>query len=215
MDMTFDKKEFALLLEKAMGDRSINQYALHSKVSPTYISRLLRGLVEKSPGALIIRKLADKAYNGISYEELMKAAGHIEEKLPDNAIDVGNLVRIPIYGVIRAGEPIYATENIEGYDYVPEHEAKHGDYFYLRVTGDSMIGSRIHPGDLVYVRKQSDVDNGDIAVVLNGEDATLKRVFKTDGKIILQPDNPKYQPKVFTRGDIKILGKVLHVKFKP
>lgn len=129
-------------------------------------------------------------------------------------------IAIPILGVIKAGEPIIAIENVEGYEYVDANETKGGEFFYLRVNGDSMINARIFDGDLVYVRKQSDVDSGDVAVVLvNGYEATLKRVLKTDDSIILQPENPKYKPMVFGRkeiesGYIEIVGKVIHVKFK-
>lgn len=129
-------------------------------------------------------------------------------------------VAVPILGVIRAGEPVIAIENVEGYEYVDAKEFSNGNYFYLRVNGDSMINARIFDGDLVYVRQQSCVDHGDIAVVLvNGYEATLKRVLKTDDSIILQPENPKYKPMVFGKkeiesGYLKIVGKVIHVKFK-
>lgn len=129
-------------------------------------------------------------------------------------------ISIPILGVIKAGEPMFAIENIEGYEYVDSSEAENGEFFYLRVNGDSMINARIYNGDLVYVRKQPDVDSGEIAVVLvNGDEATLKRVLKIDDSIILQPENPKYKPMVFKSSDVEsgyvqIIGKVIHVKFK-
>jgi SOS-response transcriptional repressor LexA len=75
----FDKTKFAELLRKATGSRSINQYWLRSEVSATYISKLQRGLVDKPPSPEIIRKLADHAENGVTYEELMQAAGHIKQ----------------------------------------------------------------------------------------------------------------------------------------
>lgn len=76
--LTFDKMKFAEILEKAKGSRSINQYWLHSEVSATYISKLLRCLVENPPGPEILRKLAEHAENGIMYEDFMQAAGHLE-----------------------------------------------------------------------------------------------------------------------------------------
>lgn len=143
------------------------------------------------------------------------------EALPDSKNEeLNKFIKIPIIGVIKAGEPIFAIENIEGYEYVDIEETKGGEFFYLRVTGDSMVNARILDGDLVYVKKQSDVDSGDIAVVLiNGYEATLKRVLKTDDSVILHPENPKYKPKVFSKNEIesgylKIIGKVIHVKFK-
>lgn len=81
-----------------------------------------------------------------------------------------------------------------------------------------MINARIYPNDLVFVRKQTDVESGDIAVVIIDNDtATLKRVLKKDGLFILQAENPAYAPMVFTAKDadrLQIIGKVLHVKFK-
>lgn len=139
-----------------------------------------------------------------------------ELSLPNGAYKQGPVKQIPILGVIRAGKPIYAAQNIIGYRLVEEERIKNGDYFYLQVKGDSMSGSRIMEGDLVLVRCQEEVENGQIAVViLEREEATLKRVYRTNGQLILQPDNPKYQPLVLERGDVRIVGKVIEVVFKP
>ena len=139
--------------------------------------------------------------------------------LEDEVLDANDSVKIPVLGVVTAGLPICAEENILGYEYVDKNEAKNGDYFYLKVKGDSMINARIMDGDLVFIKKQQEVFNGEIAVVLiNKSEATLKRVLKTKDTIILQPENPKYIPMVFNKNDIEneriqILGKVIHVKF--
>ena len=136
--------------------------------------------------------------------------------LPPGAWPVGPMVRVPVLGVIRAGLPILADEHIDGWELAPADEVKDGRYFYLRVTGDSMIGSRIYEGDLVLVRQQEEVENGEIAVVnVDGENATLKRVYYTNGELILQPDNPKYAPIVIKSGEARICGKVVEVTFKP
>jgi len=130
--------------------------------------------------------------------------------------ETASVSQIPILGVIRAGEPIYAAENIIGYRTVETERIKNGEYFYLLVKGDSMLGSRIMEGDLVLVRCQEEVENGEIAaVIMEREEATLKRVYRTNGQLILQPDNPKYKPLVFNKGDVRILGKVVEVVFKP
>ena len=128
----------------------------------------------------------------------------------------GKLVTIPLLGKIPAGIPMEVIEaNAEFID-TPEFEVKDGDYFYLKVVGDSMIGSRIYDGDLVLVRKQPDVESGEIAVVrVNSYDATLKRVKKVDGKVILYPDNPKYNPIIINDSDAEIIGKVVKVEFDP
>lgn len=133
------------------------------------------------------------------------------EKIP-GAQPVGPTVKVPILGVIRAGEPIYAEQNIEGWEEVPQEWAN-GECFFLRVTGDSMSGARIQEGDLVFVRRQDFAENGDIVVaIVNGEDATIKRIFFADETIILHPENPKYKPLVFRgkeRDEVRIVGKVL------
>lgn len=174
---------------------------------------------KRTPDANTLRILAE--FYNVSADYLLGRV-YTRESLPSNAmpVDTSNLIKIPIVGVIKAGEPILATENILGYEYVTAAEAANGDYFYLKVHGDSMIGARIHDGDYVYIRKQTDVDHGDIAAVLvNGDEATLKRILKADNTVILQPENSKYQPRVFTNkdlvsGHVRIIGKVLHVKFK-
>lgn len=135
--------------------------------------------------------------------------------LPSSASKQGFTVQVPILGIIRAGEPIYASQNVIGYRSLELERVKNGEYFYLQVKGDSMLGSRIMEGDLVLVRHQEEVENGEIAVVIiEREEATLKRVYKTNGQVILQPDNPKYQPIILERGDVRIIGKVVEVILK-
>lgn len=149
-------------------------------------------------------------------------SGRSNIRNPEHLISVNSkkLVKVPIIGTIRAGSPILALENIEKYFLVPTEYANDGTYFFLRVSGDSMINARIMDGDLVYCRKQSHFDSGDILVVLIDTDsATLKRVLKLDHSIILQPENPKYKPTVFTQkqvenGHVQVLGKVINVIFK-
>ncbi len=118
-----------------------------------------------------------------------------------------NTVKKPRLGVITCGEPILAEENLEGYDEVPNNIECD---FTLRCKGDSMINARINDGDVVYIKQQSVVDSGQIAAVMIDNEATLKRVYIYDDKIILQPENPKYQPFVFIKEEmnrIRILGK--------
>lgn len=125
--------------------------------------------------------------------------------------------RVPIIGTVVGGYPIDAIENYLGAYDMELHDDGH-QYFYLRVKGDSMIGARIYPGDDVFVRRQSTVDNGDIAIVLIDQEATLKRVFILDDKLILKPENPDYEPIEYDLSqlnsrEIQILGKVLHNRF--
>lgn len=118
--------------------------------------------------------------------------------------------RIPLIGTIAAGLPILAQENIEGYEFVPEDLRVD---FCLRVKGDSMINARILDGDIVFIRKQPDIESGEIAaVMIDDEEATLKRVYKSNGTIILRAENPNYPDRVFNKKDrrsITIVGKVI------
>lgn len=170
----------------------------------------------------------DKEY-GIPDTEIEKLRDSFQKALIEfiQNSDITNVIipkgykKVPIVGRIRAGEPILAEENIEGYTIVDEEDVRGGDYFFLRVEGDSMINARIMDGDYVFVRRQPDVENGEIAVVrINGEEATVKRVHKVNDNIILEPANPKYKPIVFTKkdlqeGKLEIIGKVVYIKAFP
>lgn len=117
----------------------------------------------------------------------------------------------PRLGSIACGEPILAEQNIEGYDAVPDYI---NCDFTLVCKGDSMIGARIHDGDIVCIKQQPEVANGQIAAVQVGEDsATLKRVRFMENGIALWPENPAYEPLIFTGGDVakvRILGLATH-----
>jgi len=130
------------------------------------------------------------------------------------ATPVGKTVPIPVLGVIRAGEPIYAEQNIIDHVEVPEDEVRGGEYFFLQVTGDSMVGAGILPRSRVLVRRQDYVDDGAIAVVLVGEEATIKRIKHVDGKILLIAANPAYEPQVYNEDEVKIIGKVVQTIIK-
>ena len=115
----------------------------------------------------------------------------------------------PRLGTIACGEPILAEENIEAYDDIPDSIKCD---FTLICKGDSMINARINDGDIVYIKQQSQVDNGEIAAVLIDNEATLKRVYIYEDKVVLQPENTKYPPFVYTKEDmnnIRILGKAV------
>lgn len=127
----------------------------------------------------------------------------------DNILPLPNMRKVPLLGTIACGTPILAAENLDGYVKMPENV--HAD-FCLRCKGDSMIGARIMDGDLVFIHQQPDVDNGAIAAVIVEDEATLKRIYKSTGKIILQPENPRYEPFVFVGEElsqIRIIGKAV------
>lgn len=113
---------------------------------------------------------------------------------------------VPIVGTITAGVPILAVENIEDTFPLPVEFLPNTEAFMLKVKGESMIEAGIFDKDLVLVRKQSNADNGDIVVALIEDFATVKRFFKEDGHIRLQPENAAMSPIIVS--DVTILGKV-------
>lgn len=126
---------------------------------------------------------------------------------------------VPILGTVRGGEPIFAQQQIQGYEPVEPQETNNGEYFYLEVVGDSMKDDRILPGDILYVRKQNTLNNGEIGIVLVDDEATVKRVYFKNNTLILQPSNDNYQPLVFDeqqlqQHQVQILGKVIHNKIR-
>jgi len=122
-------------------------------------------------------------------------------------------VEVPILGEVKAGYNLYALEDIFGYEYYDNKEYGVGEYFYLKVKGDSMIDLRINEGDIVYVKKQDYINNNDIGVfLLENNEVTIKKASISKENIILKAANPKYSDRKYKLEDIKILGKVLHSK---
>lgn len=114
---------------------------------------------------------------------------------------------IPLIGTIAAGTPIFADQNIEDYFTI---DSRINADFCLRIQGDSMIDAGINNDDIVFIRQQPTLEVGEIGVIQIGEEATLKRFYRTNDSIILQPANSNYLPQVYTSdSDIKILGKLV------
>lgn len=126
---------------------------------------------------------------------------------------------IPVLGSVPAGVPIEAIQDIIDYEEIDAATAAKGEYFALQVKGSSME-PRICEGDIVIVRKQDDVESGEIAIVMvNGDNATIKRLLKYEDGIRLMPTNPAYEPLYFTNDEIlekpvKVIGKVIENRQK-
>ena len=116
-------------------------------------------------------------------------------------------VTVPLIGTVAAGQPIFATENYDGFYSIPSNFFSGEDLFMLNVHGDSMINIGMLDGDKIVVKKQETAENGDIVVALVDDSATVKRFFKRDGKIILHPENDNMDDFVFD--EVIILGKVV------
>lgn len=129
--------------------------------------------------------------------------------LYDSLFPIPKIKKIPLLGTIACGEPILAAENIEDEVDIPEHIKAD---FALRCKGDSMIDARINDGDIVYIKQQPTVENGTIAAVLIGDEATLKRVYISGNTLTLAPCNSKYQPFFYSEeqlNEIRIIGKAV------
>ena len=146
-----------------------------------------------------------------SYIEKLKARGLLEKSpLKKRAITLskrgGDFKSIPLVGTIRAGAPIFAVENLDGYYPLPEEFNTGGTEFALKVQGDSMINAGIYENDIIIVNQQNDANNGEIVVALVDDSATVKRFYKRNGKIILHPENDLLVDMVYD--DVIILGVV-------
>lgn len=163
---------------------------------------------KKYPRMDKVQILAD--YLGILKSDL------VEDKSNDDSDYINNIykidkIKLPFLGSVACGEPIYADENRESYIMVGTDI--HAD-FCLQCKGDSMINARIHDGDIVFVRKQDIVNNGEIAVVIIDDEATLKRFYyyKEQNMVILRPENNKYQDIVLTGEElekVRVIGKAV------
>lgn len=137
----------------------------------------------------------------------------------DNKNKSKTAVKIPVLGLVRAGIPMDAVEHIIDYEEISEEMARQGEFFALQIKGDSME-PKISEGDVVIVRKQPDVESGEIAIVLvNGDEATIKKVQKFNGGINLIPSNSAYDVMTYTNEQIeklpiRILGKVVELRAK-
>ncbi|MCP0885749.1 XRE family transcriptional regulator [Ligilactobacillus sp. WILCCON 0076] len=147
-------------------------------------------------------------------EQFAKALGVTPEELlgvPNNLHFVNETVKIPVLGTIACGDPITASENIDGYIEESRDTLPAGNLFYLRAKGNSMSPT-IPNGASVLIRQQPDVEDGEIAAVLltNEDEATLKRIKRSKNIVLLLPDNPEYEPIISTKENpIRILGKAL------
>ena len=169
------------------------------------IYRYEKGEIEKLPSDLLV-PVANAL--GVSPAQLIVSENNDDAySFPkfDNYIPVKKK-KIPLLGEVAAGQPIYADGHIE--EYLPVNDDLRVD-FALKIKGDSMINANIDDGDIVFIRQQSDVDDGQIAAVLIDDSATLKRVYHMQDFIQLQAENPKYPPMIFSNkncDDVRILG---------
>lgn len=198
---------FAERLRELLDSRNMKavDLTIATGLSDSVISRYLSGgYVPKQKNASLVAKALNVDVNYLLTGETEK--------------DVPKAVKIPVLGEVIAGQPVEAIQNIIDWEEIPEEMARHGDYFCLDVKGESMIPV-MFPTDRIIVRKQSDVDTGQIAVVMVGMDeATCKKVIKKENGITLYGFNTAvYEPQFFTKREIRelpitIIGRVVEVR---
>lgn len=204
---------FKTRLKQLRNERKINQRELakYLKVAPSTISMYENG--QREPNFEVLEVLAD--FFNVDMNYLLGKT----DKTTKLLIDKPQGLKIPVLGTVAAGIPISAVEDILDYEEVPQSWENQGEFFALKIKGDSME-PRMESGDVVIVRQQSDANSGDTVIVLvNGDDATCKRLEKTDNGIMLVSTNPKYPPMFYSLDDIEtkpvvILGKVVELRQK-
>lgn len=213
---------------------SQRQFALACGLSNGFISMIEKNTNPNTQEAITPSIKSLKQIADVMHLTLMELCSKVDdipiELINDNLFQLerseqaesfSNGVTIPVLGYVRAGYPIYAEENIIDYEEISTSMAAKGEFFGLRVCGNSME-PRMFENDVVIVRKQPDVENGEIAVVLvNGDDATVKKVVKSDNGIMLVPlnGNCSYEPHFYSVEEIEscpvtIAGKVVEVRGK-
>lgn len=206
-------KTFAERLRYALHQKNMKQSILAYKtgIDKSYISKYLSGQYEPKydkiqlmAKALRISELWLGGYDAPFEEEGTAPRG----------------VKIPVLGYVAAGVPIEAITDILDYEEIDADLLKDGsEYFALKIKGASME-PRMSDGDVVIVRKQPDIDSGQIGIVcVNGDEATCKKIMKQEGGILLQPLNPAYQTVFYTVEQIEqipitILGRVIELRAK-
>jgi repressor LexA len=204
------KKKISENIKKIMKARGLTQLKLSdmSGISKSTLSDYINcrtlinpGNVERLSNALNVKKSDIDP----SFDSTMA----VSEDPGEYTVKSQQFKQIPIVGSISCGKGVIAYEEIEGYEDTPKSWLNGGEYFYLRAKGDSMINARIQDGDLLLIRVQSEVENGEIAAVFIDGEAVLKRVHISDGSMVLQSENSKYPPVIVGKNsNIKILGKL-------
>lgn len=200
---------FGAKLKKCRKDMSLSQKEFGQKIGVAESTVSLYESNKRFPDADTLKKISALFEVSLDYLLGNAPAKTVQQK------NSGRGVRIPVLGRVVAGIPIEAVEEILDYEEITPELAATGEFFALQVKGDSML-PKLEEGDVVIVKKQADVETGDIAIVLvNGDEATIKQVKKVNGGIMLYGFNPDvYEPHFYSNQQIeelpvRILGKVI------
>lgn len=210
-----EKKDFSERLTIALEKRNMSKSELADKIGvrKSSVSDWTNGRYEAGQENLY---LISKTLN-ISPSWLMGFGDEMTSKVSVPFTGARNLIKV--VGTVPAGIPIEAIEEIIDYEEIDIKLVDTGSFFGLKIKGDSMA-PKITEGDTVIVKQQDDVDNGDVAIVIvNGQDATCKKVMKSDAGLMLVPLNQSYEPTLYSPEDVKnipvrIVGKVVELRRK-
>lgn len=184
-----------------------------TKIGKSSISTYLSGAYE--PKQKNIYRIA----SALNVDEAWLMGFDVQMDRKNISIETSKGVKIPVLGKVPAGVPVEAVEDIIDYEEITVEMAKEGEFFGLQIKGNSME-PRICEGDVVIVRKQDDAETGDLVVaMINGNEATCKRLMKYKDGIRLVPNNPSYEPLYYSNKEIeekpvKIIGKVVENRQK-
>lgn len=224
-------EDFSDRLKKAMSDKQMKQVDLCNKtgIDKALISNYLSGKYKAKQDKLHKLAIALDVSEGwlMGYDVDMDREWFEEKEPSEISIDnaryietTTKTIKIPVLGKVPAGVPIEAIQDILGYEEIPASMLKSGNnYFALKIDGDSMYPD-YKTGDIIIIKQQSDCNSGDDCVVMvNGDDATFKRVIKQEKSIILKPLNNNYEPYYFDEYEIltkpvKIIGIAIEVRRK-
>jgi repressor LexA len=207
--LTQKQKDLLILIHERMQDGEIapsfdemrEELGLKSKSG---IHRLITALVERG----YLERLPNRA-RALEVKRLPEGYSNSGDTASTAQVIAANMDSIPLYGRISAGSPIEAIRDENGSVELPPMMLGSGEYYALEVDGDSMIKAGINDGDTVIIKKSEQANDGDIIVALvNGEEVTLKRLKRKDGKVILIPENDDYEDQVYSPEQVQIQGKL-------
>lgn len=197
MGITQDELGSMLGVKKA----AVSKYENEKIGIPAAVLNRLMDIFNVSADHLLCRD-GSSALPGIMRERIRESGGP------------GDAVMIPMVGMVHAGEPMLAEENITDYIPVAAGEVYDGDYFFMEVVGDCMTGDFIAEGASVLVKKDVQLRDGQIYVVRLGDEVMLRRVKRIKKSIALIPSNPAYDPMIVSDGDLEIIGRVVESRMR-
>lgn len=215
------KEELGTYLKKIREEREISLREVYKRTGITFshLSMIENGKRNVTPA--LLKNLA--SFYGVSYLDLYEKAGYIDliasEKEPNILVPLSELnqTEIPVLGKVKAGYDYLAQENVIGHVFLDFKPSDPENYYALQVTGDSME-PLFSDGDIAIVHKQDDFENGNTCIILvNGDEATVKKVVKKEDGIELIAMNPYYPPRCFSKNEmdeipVRIIGKVVEAR---